>query len=138
MTEGPVYTEYHPRWLRPKMSLYWWLQRGSYVAFMLRELSSIFIAWFVVYLLLLVSAVSQGDSSYREFLSWTGSPLVHLLNVVSLLFVVYHTITFFKAAPQAIVARVGGKRVPGLWIAASNYLAWALASAVVVWLLVGG
>jgi len=138
MSESPAYTQYHPRWLRPKMPLYWWLQRGSYVAFMLRELSSIFIAWFVVYLLLLVSAVSQGDSSYREFLSWTGSPLVLLLNVVSLLFVVYHTITFFNATPQAIVARVGGKRVPGLWIAASNYLAWALASAVVVWLLVGG
>lgn len=138
MSERPVYTEYHPRWLRPKMSLYWWLQRGSYLAFMLRELSSVFIAWFVVYLLLLVRAVSQGDASYQRFLSWTGSPLVLLLNVVSLLFVVYHTITFFNAAPQAIVARVGGKRVPGLWIAASNYLAWALASAVVVWLLVGG
>ena len=138
MSERPVYTEYHPRWLRPKMSLYWWLQSGPYVAFTLRELSSVFVAWFVVYLLLLVRAVSQEDASYQRFLSWTGSPLVLLLNVVSLLFVLFHTITWFNAAPQAIVARVGGKRVPGLWIAASNYLAWALASAVVVWLLVGG
>lgn len=138
MSERPVYSEYHPRWLRPKMSLYWWLQRGSYVAFMLRELSSIFIAWFVVYLLLLVRAVSQGDASYQEFLGWSGGPLVLLVNVVSLLFVVFHTITWFNAAPQAIVARVGGKRVPGQWIAASNYLAWALASAVVVWLLTDG
>lgn len=138
MSEGPVYTEYHPRWLRPRMSLYWWLNRGSYLAFMLRELSSIFIAWFVVYLLLLVRAVSQGDSSYRQFLSWTASPVVLLLNLVSLFFVVFHAITFFNAAPQAIVMRVGGKRVPGLWIAASNYLAWALSSAVVVWLLIGG
>ena len=138
MSERPVYTEYHPRWLRPKMSLYWWLQSGPYVAFMLRELSSVFVAWFVVYLLLLVRAVSQGDASYQRFLSWTGSPLVLLLNVVSLLFVLFHTITWFNAAPQAIVARVGGERVPGPWIAASNYLAWALASAVVVWLLVGG
>lgn len=138
MSEGPVYTEYHPRWLRPRMSLYWWLNRGSYLAFMLRELSSIFIAWFVVYLLLLVRAVSQGDSSYRQFLSWTASPVVLLLNLVSLFFVVFHAITFFNAAPQAIVMRVGGKRVPGLWIAASNYLAWALSSAAVVWLLIGG
>jgi fumarate reductase subunit C len=138
MSEGPVYTEYHPRWLRPRMSFYWWLNRASYLAFVLRELSSIFIAWFVVYLLLLVRAVSQGDSSYRQFLSWTASPVVLLLNLVSLFFVVFHAITFFNAAPQAIAIRVGGKRVPALWITASNYLAWALSSAVVVWLLIGG
>ena len=137
MNERHVYTEYHPRWLRPKMSLYWWLQRGSYVAFVLRELSSIFIAWFVVYLLLLVRAVSQGDATYQKFLAWTGSPALLLLNVISLFFIVFHTITWFNAAPQAIVARVGGKRVPGLWIAVSNYLIWALASAVAVWLVVG-
>ena len=138
MIERAVYTEYHPRWLRPKMSLYWWLQSGAYVFFMLRELSSVFVAWFVVYLLLLVRAVSQGDASYQRFLNLTASPLVLLLNIVSLLFVVLHTITWFNAAPQAIVARVGGRRVPGLWIAASNYVAWAVASAVVVWLLGGG
>ena len=137
MSEHDLYTEYHPRWLRPKMSLYWWLQRGSYVAFMLRELSSVFIAWFVVYLLLLVRAVNQGDASYQRFLSWTGSHLVLLVNIISLSFIVFHTVTWFNATPKAIVARVGGKRVSGVWIAASHYGAWAVASAVVVWLLVG-
>ena len=54
------------------MSTYWWLERWSYLAFILRELSSIFVAWFVVYLLLLVRAVSQGESGYRQFLSWSA------------------------------------------------------------------
>ena len=36
-------------------------ERGSYLAFILRELSSIFVAWFVVYLLLLVRAVEPGS-----------------------------------------------------------------------------
>ena len=138
MSRTPVYTEYHPRWHRTRVSTYWWLQRRSYLAFILRELSSVFIAWFVVYLLLLVRAVSRGDSGYQHFLVWSASPVVLLLNLASLIFVVFHAITWFNLAPQAMVVRLGGRRVPGTWIAASNYLAWALLSALVAWLLLGG
>ena len=33
------YADYHPRWLRPQVSTYWWLERRSYFVFILRELS---------------------------------------------------------------------------------------------------
>jgi succinate dehydrogenase subunit C len=138
MSEGPAYTEYHPRWFRPPVSTYWWLKRRSYLTFILRELSSIFVAWFVAYLLLLVRAVGEGESSYRQFLGWSGRPVVLLVNVVGLSFVVFHAITWFNLAPQALVVRVRGKRVPGALITASNYLAWAAASALVAWLVLGG
>jgi len=138
MSEKAVYTEYHPRWRRPRMSTYWWLQRRGYVAFILRELSSVFVAWFVVYLLLLVRAVSQGDARYQQFLRWSGSPVILLLNLVTLFFVVFHAITWFNLAPQAMVVHLGARRVPGRWIAASNYAAWALSSALTAWLLLGG
>jgi fumarate reductase subunit C len=59
------------------------------------------------------------------------------LNFVSLLFIVYHAITWFNLAPKAMVVRVGNTRVPGWLIAGSNYLAWAIASALVGWLLLG-
>jgi fumarate reductase subunit C len=138
MSEHVGYTEHHPRWYRPRISTYWWLKRGSYLVFILRELSSVFVAWFVVYLLLLVRAAGGGDESYRQFLAWAASPGVLLLNVVSLFFVVFHAVTWFNLAPQALVVRLQGRRVPGTWIAASNYLAWALVSALVAWLLLGG
>jgi succinate dehydrogenase subunit C len=134
MSESPSYTEYHPRWLRTRVSTYWWLKRWSYFAFILREMSSIFVAWFLVYLLLLVRAVSQGDSAYQQLLNWSGHPLVLVLNIVTLFFVIVHAITWFNLAPQAMVVHMRGRRVPGSLIAASNYLAWALASAVVAWL----
>ena len=137
MSEHPLYAEYHPRWLRSRVSTYWWLRRRSYLAFILRELSSIFVGWFVVFLLLLVRAVSQGESRYQAFLDWSGGPAVLALNVVSLCFIVYHAITWFDLAPKAMVLRVGGTRVPGFLIAGSNYLAWAMASALVSWLLLG-
>ena len=134
MSERPLYTEYHPRWYRPRVSTWWWLKRRPYLAFILRELSSVFVAWSVVFLLLLVAAVSGGEDSYRQFLAWAGGPLVVLLNAVSLLFVVFHAITWFNLAPKAMVMRWQGRRVPGAWIAASNYAAWVVVSAVVAWL----
>jgi fumarate reductase subunit C len=137
MSERPPYTEYHPRWIRTRVSTYWWLQRGSYLAFILRELSSLFVGWFVVYLLLLVRAVSQGESAYQEFLGWSGRPAVLALNIVSVCFIVYHAITWFNLAPKAMVLHVGATRVPGFLIAGSNYLAWAMASALVGWVLLG-
>ena len=137
MREHPDYTEYHPRWIRTRMSTYWWLGRRSYLAFIVRELSSIFVGWFAVYLLLLVRAVSRGETRYQEFLAWSGTPTVLTLNIVSLFFIVYHAITWFNLAPKAMVLRMADTRVPGFVIAGSNYLAWVMATAVVGWLLLG-
>jgi fumarate reductase subunit C len=138
MNDATGYTPHHPRWLRPRVSTYWWLGRRSYLAFILRELSSVFIAWFVVYFLLLVRTVARGAPAYQEFLSWSANPIVLLLNFVTFLFVVFHAITWFNLAPQAMVVRMGTTRVPGVIIAASNYFAWAAASALLAWLLLRG
>ena len=78
-----TYTDYHPRWLRYHVSTYWWLQRWSYFAFILREASCVFVAWFVVYLLMLVRAVNQGDAAYQDVLTWSASRPILLLNLVS-------------------------------------------------------
>ena len=135
MSQQPRYTEYHPRWYRPRMSTWWWLGRWSYLLFILREVSSVFIAWFVIFLLMLVHAVSQGSGPYRDFLAWAAHPAVVALNVVSLALVVFHAVTWFNLAPQAMVVRLKGERVPAAWIAGGNYAAWALVSALAAWLL---
>jgi fumarate reductase subunit C len=137
MSRFAVHPSSPPRRWHPRTSTYWWLERRSYLTFILRELSSIFIAWFVVYALLLVRAVGQGDVAYRQFLEWSRSPAVLSLNLVTVFFAVFHSATWFNLAPQAMAVRVRGERVPGRWIAAANYAAWAMASAFVVWLFVG-
>src|SRR5437588_11516031 len=86
----PAYTEFHPRWYRPRVSTYWWLKRGSYFAFILRELSSVFVAWSVVFLLLLIGAARDGGEEYQEFLAFARHPVVVGVNVVSLFFVAFH------------------------------------------------
>jgi fumarate reductase subunit C len=132
------YTAYHPRWLRPHISTYWWLRKWSYFAFILREISSLFVAWGVVFLLMIVDAAGPGPAPYADLLEWSRQPWVIFLNVCSLLLVGFHAITWFNLAPQALVVRLGHKHVPGSLISASNYAAWVVVSAIVAWLLIGG
>ena len=129
---------YHQRWLRQPVSTYWWLEKPVYVAFILREGSCIFVLWFVGYLLLLVRAVLQGEASYQEFLAWSATPMVLLVNIVTFAFVLYHAVTFFQAAPRAVVVRVGRTRVPERVVLAGHYAAWIAASAAAGWLLLAG
>lgn len=136
MTQQPIYTEFHPRWYRRPMSTWWWLGKRTYLTFILRELSSVFVAWFVVFMLWMVYAVGQGPAAYQRFLDRADHPLVVLLNVVALLFVVLHLVTWFNLTPQAMAVRVGGRRVPALWMLASQYVGWLVVSAFVLWLLV--
>ena len=135
--KNPDYEIYHPRWYRPGVSPYWWLHRGTYVAFMLREVSAVFVAWFIVYLLMLIHALSQGADSYQQFLGWSAGVGILILNIVTLIFILIHAVTWFNLAPQAMAVRLGGKRVPDILISGSNYGAWAVVSAFLVWLLVG-
>ena len=128
---------YFARLYKPRMSVWWWLQRRSYTAFVLRELSSVFVAWTVIFLLLMVRAVSQGPAEYQRFLDWAASPWLLALNVVTLAFVLYHAITFVNLTPQAMVVKLGGRRVPPRVLAGSIYLVWLLVSAFLAWLVVG-
>jgi fumarate reductase subunit C len=138
MNEIPAYAASHPRRYRPRVSTYWWLWRLSYLKFILRELSSVAVAYFVVLLLLLLRALSLGPESYVTFQQWLRSPYMIALNGISLLFVLFHTITWFNLAPRAMAVRVRGKRVPDLLIAGSNYLAWLVVSVAVAWLILRG
>ena len=124
------------RLYRPRMHLLWWLSRRTYTLFVLRELSSVFVAWTVVYLLLLVRAVFGGPVAYQRFLDWSAGPWLIALNIVALAFLLYHAVTFINLTPQAMVVQVGGRRVPGPLLAGSLYLTLVLVSAVLAWLVV--
>ena len=133
---SPIYTENHPKWLRQRLSTYWWLGKWPYVKFILRELSSVFVAWFVIYLLLLVRAVAGGAGSYRTFVvEFSAHPVVLTVNAIAFLFITFHAITWFAVAPQAIVAHMGTKKVPPILIAGGHYGAWFVVSAAIAWFL---
>jgi fumarate reductase subunit C len=125
------YTLYHPRWYRRRVSVWWWLQNRTYAGFVLRESTSVFVAFFAFVLLWQVRAVVQGPEAYARFLARLESPLFVVLHLVAFFFVLLHAITWFNLAPAAMVVRLGGTRVPDWVIVAANYAAWVVLSAAV-------
>jgi fumarate reductase subunit C len=133
-----TYTSYPPKGYRVRMSTYWWLGRWPYLKFILREISSVFVAWFVIETLLQINALIDGPEAWVEMQDFFMNPIVIAVNVISLFFVCFHAITWFNLAPKAMAVGLGGKRVPGILIAGPQYVAWAMVSAAVAWLLLRG
>jgi fumarate reductase subunit C len=131
-------TEYQLKSYRSRLSTYWWLSRWVYFKFILREASSVFVAWFVVLTLLQIRALTRGPADYAEFQRWLQNPFVLALNIVSLFFVIFHAVTWFSLAPKAMAIRLQGKRLPNLAISAPNYVAWVVISAAVAWIILRG
>ncbi|TQC42491.1 fumarate reductase subunit C [Rhodococcus sp. WS4] len=120
---------------RQPVSPFWWLRRRSYFLFMMRELSSVFVAWFVVFLLMLVDAVGSGPAAYQEFLDWSARPWVIALDVIASAFVLLHAVTWFNLAPKAMVVRLRGRRVSSRVVLTAHYGLWVVCSAVVAWVI---
>lgn len=125
------------RYYRRRVPLLWWARRRSYAIFMLRELSSLFVALFVVELLLLVRAVAHGPAAYQDFLDALANPAVIVFNGVALAFLLLHAVTFANLTPRAMVVRLRGRTVHPRAILAGVYLGWLVVTAFLAWLVVG-
>ncbi|MGH9813330.1 MAG: fumarate reductase subunit C [Candidatus Acidiferrales bacterium] len=135
MNGSATYTRHHPRWYRRRVSVWWWLESWRYAKFVLRELTSLGVAFFALITLWQVAALSAGPSAYTFFQHWLGTPLSIALHAVALIAILYHAVTWFHLAPRAMVVRLGGKRLPDAAIIAGNYAAWLAASALIAWFL---
>jgi fumarate reductase subunit C len=138
MSSPARYTPYHPKWYRRRVSVWWWLETGSYTSFVLRELTSVFVAIFAVVMLWELRALAQGPAAYAAFLARLTTPLFLVLHALAFLFVLFHSITWFNLAPKAMAVRFRGKRVPDLVVAGLNYGAWLFLSVVVAFILLRG
>lgn len=109
----------------------WWLKNNFYKAYMAREISCIFITIYSVVLLVGFFRLYQGPEAYQGWLEALQSPWSIALAVVTLLSTMYHSISWFKLAPQAMPLQFGKIRViPGL-VVALHYLAFFAILAVV-------
>jgi fumarate reductase subunit C len=138
MSDLSHYTPYHPRWYRRRMSVWWWLKNRAYSKFVLRELTSVFVAFFAMLYLWQLRALAAGPDAYAQFVARLKTPLFLTVDTVAFLFVLFHTITWFNLTPTAMVVRVKGKRVPDRIVAGSNYVVWVLLSGIVAWIFTRG
>lgn len=131
-------TAFHPKWHRAPVSVWWWLRKRSYARFVLREISSVFVAFFAGVTLLQIRALRAGPEAHARFVEWLRAPGVLALHAVVLAFVLLHAITWIHLAPKAMALRVFGKRIPDAAIVAGNYAGLALASMLVAFYLLRG
>ena len=133
---GPSpYTLHHPRWYRRRVSVWWWLEKRSYAVFVLRELTSVFVALFALVTLWQIRSVAAGAAAHARFMARLATPAFVVFHVVALLFLLFHSITWFNLAPKAMAVRLRGRRVPDAVVAGSNYAAWLVLSAAVAYIL---
>src|SRR5712692_6429578 len=120
-------------YVRP-MPATWWLKRPAYVRFMLREVASIFIAGYCLFLMVLLYRAAQSPAAFGALYDSLRSPLSVVLHLLALGFAVFHSVTFFNATPRVIVVFRGEEKVPESVIAGAHYVLWAVVSVVLLFL----
>lgn len=109
----------------------WFARSRRYALFVLRELTSVLVAWSVVFLGMLVDALRGG--ALQEFAALAARPWMIALNVLALAATVYHAVTFLNLAPKATVVRLDGWRVPAWMIQGGNHSAWMVISVLIAY-----
>ena len=114
-----------------RMPAVWWLKNPHYTLYMLRELSAVFAALWVVFFLIQLSKLAEGPAGREQWLQQVTSPGWIIFSLVSLVFVVYHAWTFFTATGAAVYVRIGKSATPAAAINGGTLFAWAIATVVI-------
>jgi len=112
----------------------WWLQQARYVRYMLREISSLFIGCYVLVLIVGLLQLARGEAAYEGYRSALTGTAGTLLGLLTLLFALYHSYTWFRVTPKAMPLMLRGKRVPGVIIIAAHWFGFLVLAAVMCWL----
>ncbi len=116
-------------YIRP-MPAGWWMQKKTFILFIVRELTCVFVGGYAIFLLVLVAKSGDADA----FAAWLKSPFLIALQIIALPMILYHTITWLNLTPKVLVVFRGEERVNPTLIAGVHYAAWAVISIVILWI----
>ncbi len=112
----------------------WWLRNRAYFLFIVRELTSVFIAAYLMLFLLLLYQLSVGREAYEAYLRFLATPGMLVFHALALAAALFHTLTWFNLLPNIMVVRYGENRVPAIIVAGVNYAAWMAVSIFIAWI----
>src|SRR5262249_19305765 len=118
-------------YIRPMPAL-WWLHNRHLALFMLRELSSLFVAGYSIFLIVMLYRFGQGDAAFHAFFETLRSPASIIIQLIVLVFVVFHTVTTVEASPVIMVLWRGEEKMNPAIIVGANYAAWLVASVLIL------
>lgn len=102
------------KYVRP-VTATWWKKLDFYKAYMLREATSIFAVWFCIVLLYGVLCLASNPVpglGILDFIKFLRNPIVVILNIVTLIATLYHTVTYFLMTPKVMNIIVKNERLP--------------------------
>lgn len=112
----------------------WFLRTRPYRLFMLRELTSVCIAGYLVFLLWWLYRLGRGPEDYQALLSIVRHPVSLGLHTIALIAAAWHAITWFNLTPLVMPMRIGEDKVPNVVIAiATGYGPWLVVSGCILW-----
>ena len=81
----------------------WWIARREYVMYMIRELTAVTNLWVGSELTWIAwLCATQGDAAQAQVVGLLGHSAVVVANIVALLGVIYHVVTWYKIFPLGI------------------------------------
>jgi fumarate reductase subunit C len=116
----------------PQMPATWWLKKSSYLLFMLRELSSVFIAIFLLVYLTQIYQLTRGPEAYVAFAQKLGSPGWVIFHFLALLFSLFHSITWFQSTAVVMPLKIGVRELPRQLMTGLNVAALFAVSIVIL------
>jgi len=85
-------------------------------------------------LLVALRRLSEGREAWEAFLQNLTGPAGVLLQLVILVFAVYHSTSWFNVTPKAMPVQVGENFLPGGVIIGAHYAAWLAVTLAVLFL----
>jgi fumarate reductase subunit C len=117
-----------------EISSTWYLKSAPYRWFMVREMTSVFIGAYLIFLVVLLFRLAAGAQSFERMLTTMQSPVSIVFHFIVLAAALYHSITWFNLTPKVMPVRLGEERLPDLLVAIGmGYLPWFVLSAILVW-----
>ena len=89
----------------------WWLRNKTYLKYIFRELTSLFTLWIAIELLvIIILAVIMPEpgnpwnsiDAQAAISDFIQNPIVIGLNILSLIAILFHTVTWFNIMPKAV------------------------------------
>ena len=112
----------------------WFTQRRSYRLFMAREATSVFLAGYLVYLIVWIYRIGQGPEGLAVAIDSARHPLTVAMHILALVAALYHSITWFNLTPKIMPMYIGEDRVPDFWAAVlMGYLPWTFVTFIILW-----
>lgn len=103
----------------------WFLKQARYQHYMLHEISSIFVAVYMVILIAGLFALAAGPLAWDDWLDGVTSWIGVIFHVLAFIFAIIHTTAWFKAVPQAMRIQRGEEFMPGKTIIGAHYAVFA-------------